>query len=175
MLRILSSLVVVVVALGCSPLSFPPGDAGSNDAFRPPPRDAFRAPNDANFGDTNAADTGACTTQPTFADVLPIFTTSCASAPCHSIRSSDPGGGLVFDTPTARAEIVGNTSANFPALYLVIPGNPEASFLWRKITNQLATDGHEGVPMPLGDVAHWMELPQDQRELIRCWIASGAL
>jgi hypothetical protein len=130
---------------------------------------------DAWFGDTNAGDTGSCATTPTPDQVAAVLETSCALPACHSHQSPEPGGGLELDRGTPRENLVGITSVYGEDLYYVIPGDPEHSFLWRKLTNALAPSGTEGAPMPQNDIMNWMSLPSDQLELVRCWIAGGAL
>jgi len=137
-------------------------------------RDAsFFVPRDAWFGDTNAADSGPCASAPTFADVQPILVMHCAVTGCHARSSPEPGGGLVFDRADARSELVGLPCTYSPDVYYVIPGDVGHSFLFRKLTNDLADGGTEGAPMPL-DPMPWMELAPADIDLIRCWIATGA-
>lgn len=55
----------------------------------------------------------------------------------------------------------------------VVPGDPAHSFLYRKMVNDLTPD--EGAPMPKSGLASgWKELPQDEIEMLRCWILAGA-
>ena len=92
-----------------------------------------------------------------WSDVEPIFLKVCAK--CHSDNSKvgGPPEGLRFDTwehALAADERVA-----------VVPGNPELSEIWRRITG-LADPRmpHDGPP--------W--LPDDDIRLIRDWIAQGA-
>lgn len=48
------------------------------------------------------------------------------------------------------------------------------SFLWRKLDDELASDGSEGVPMPRDARDQWAPLGAAQLEMVRCWIAGGA-
>lgn len=129
---------------------------------------------DAWFGDTNAADTGACATTPSSADVAAVLVPTCGVAACHSRFSPEPGGGLILDRGDPRSQLVAVQSSYGAGIFLVIPGDPGHSFVWRKLTDDLAPGGMEGSPMPQGDVMHWVPLPADQLELVRCWIAGGA-
>jgi hypothetical protein len=158
-------VLCAVVLAACGP-SATPHDAGHRvDAAIPPP--------DAWFGDTNASDSGACASAPMFAEVQSVvLVPRCAPSDCHSSSSPEPTGGLVLDAPSARAQLVGASS--YPGVARVIPGDVTHSLLWRKITNDLPTDGSLGQPMPLPGTAGWISLPASELELIRCWIATGA-
>lgn len=48
------------------------------------------------------------------------------------------------------------------------------SFLWRKLDDELASDGSEGVAMPRDARDQWAPLGTAQLEMVRCWIAGGA-
>jgi len=88
---------------------------------------------------------------PTFKrDIQPIFTRACVR--CHG-----GAAGLWLD----RYEGVMTGSARGP---VVIPGNPEASELYRRIT------GRSQPAMPLGGPP----LSPEEIERIRRWIAAGA-
>jgi hypothetical protein len=92
---------------------------------------------------------------------------------CHS--SSNPAGALDL-TQAAFDNLVGVSSAFYPdsGEILVVPGDPDNSLLLKKLTNDLPDDGSLGEPMPLGEAIQWRELPQDQIDTIRNWIADGA-
>ena len=64
----------------------------------------------------------------------------------------------------------------FPSmgLVLVVPGDPGASFLMRKLTDDLPSDGSLGGPMPEGEAILWSMIPQAELDAITCWIAGGA-
>lgn len=156
-------LLAALVLAACSGAVPTPHDAGIDAP----------ALHDAWFDDTNAADSGACSATPSGADVQAILSPSCAQAACHSRFDPESAGGLIFDRGDPRSVTVG-VSSSYAGIYYVIPGDVGHSFLWRKVTNDLPSDGSEGAPMPLGDPAHWVELPADQLETLRCWIAGGA-
>jgi hypothetical protein len=146
-------------------------DAG-RDASLDVGTDAYA--HDASY-DTSPLDTGACATSPTFDEVsAAVFVPSCALAGCHSDASPDPGGDLRFGVPNARERIVLVGSIYGGGRTLVIPGDVARSFLWQKLTDDLPADGLAGAPMPLAEPGHWTELPADQLEQVRCWIAGGA-
>jgi formylglycine-generating enzyme required for sulfatase activity len=82
--------------------------------------------------------------------IQPILKTECAG--CHS--SEGPGGGVALDT---RAAAFKGT--------LIVPGKPEQSKLYTVL--ELAPG--QSKSMPPGQ-----QLPKEQRDLIRQWIAEGA-
>ncbi|RJP76338.1 MAG: hypothetical protein C4524_10260 [Candidatus Zixiibacteriota bacterium] len=88
-------------------------------------------------------------------EVLPILQTYCTS--CHS------GG-----NPSANLDLssyAGIINAQSPSAPVVVPGNPDASPLVRRL------DGTDPPVMPIGSPA----LMVSQVELIRAWIVQGAL
>lgn len=103
------------------------------------------------------------------ADIQPIFTANCAFSGCHG--SVSPQLGQNLSAGRAYASIVGVPSAEVPALDRVEPSDPDASYLVHKIQGTQASVGGFGGRMPLGAGA----LPADEIQLIRAWIAAGAL
>ncbi len=97
--------------------------------------------------------------------IQPIFTNSCATAGCHAGPSGEEG--LVLDPGAAFANIVNSPSSQQPGLLRVAPGDPDASYLLRKI---VGGPGITGGRMPLNRPA----LPQSEIDLLRAWIAQGA-
>jgi hypothetical protein len=96
------------------------------------------------------------------ATIAPIFEASCALSNCHAGPSG--ASGLVLDPGAAYDHIVGQP-ANGSDKLLVAPGEPDASFLFDRVT---ASNGATRMP-PIGD-----PLPSDQIESIKCWIEQGA-
>jgi hypothetical protein len=172
--RALGGWTCVALALGIAACATTPSaDAGRDAAPRDAGTDADL--HDASY-DTSPLDTGACPTSPTFDDVsAAVLVPSCALPGCHSEAAPDPGGDLRFGVPNARERLVLVSSIYGGGRTLVIPYDVARSFLWQKITDDLPPDGLAGAPMPLAAPGHWVELPPDQLELVRCWIASGAL
>jgi predicted CxxxxCH...CXXCH cytochrome family protein len=84
---------------------------------------------------------------------------------CETCHGSSATGGLDLATDPAAA-LIGVAAATDPALTLVVAGDPEASFLWHKVSGDLAP-GQGGVMPPAG-------LDTAEQELIRAWIADGA-
>jgi hypothetical protein len=98
-------------------------------------------------------------------DIVPIFKSRCVM--CHL-----PGaelGKLALHPKAAYANLVGVPSADSPLLR-VAPGNPEASYLYRKVTGTQIAAGGTGERMPFGEPP----LNAAQLEAIRRWIESGA-
>jgi hypothetical protein len=92
---------------------------------------------------------------------------------CHSQPSSDISNGKLHtgdegDVEAAYAALVGPTSVSKGCTGhpLVVPGKPEESLLYVKLT---ATPPC-GARMPFGNGA----LPEAQIEMVRSWIAAGA-
>ena len=121
------------------------------------------------FGATRTLGNPAdCTADSTF-DVIEkqIFgPKGCRVAACHGAGTS---GGLDLRYGAAHFSLVNQPATGSPGKMRVIPGDPEASFLWQKLTGHL-TEG-EGTPMPAGGAA---ALDALELELVRTWIVAGA-
>lgn len=98
-----------------------------------------------------------------------IFTPSCALASCHGAAAA---GGLALGADVAYDDLVGvpatNPAAQAAGVVRVVPGDPAASFLVRKLEGDLAPG--EGDRMPQVGAA----LPAKQLDLVRRWITAGA-
>ncbi len=166
---------------GTADVTAPQADAGQPqaDAGQPqadagqPTVDAGQPTADAGQPQADAgqptADAGGTATTVTLADVnAQVFQPRCAFAGCHAASSNaggldletDPYGALIDVTPV-------NQAAAAAGKKLVVPGDPENSFLYQKIAGTLA-DG-EGQPMPIG-----ASLDATQTQLVYDWIAQGA-
>lgn len=99
-----------------------------------------------------------------------IFAVRCAQSSCHADQTR--AGGLVLNGDDLYDQLVGvaasNPAAREAGALRVVAGSPEASFLVRKLTGDLAPD--EGLPMPFGGAT----IPDVEIERIRTWIADGA-
>ena len=82
---------------------------------------------------------------------------------CHS--SAVKQGGLDLQA-NAHAALVNVHSTQWPAEVRVVPGNPQASLLIRKLEG---TQGGLGLPMPQGGTLTSQELEQ-----VVAWVESGA-
>jgi hypothetical protein len=107
---------------------------------------------------------------PSFAiDVQPILDDRCL---CHMEGSS---GTMVAPTLTLNADVafsqlVGTSSTQAPAVLRVKAGDPEASYLWRKLTGTHVAAGGSGNAMPPTGT-----LPIEERDAVETWILEGAL
>jgi len=95
-----------------------------------------------------------------------IFTPNCAKSGCHV-----PGvaaGGMVLAAGQSYAQIVGRPSQESPLLARVQPGDPERSYLLKKVRGDPDISGsrmpQDGPPF----------LSADQIEGIAAWIRAGA-
>ena len=98
-----------------------------------------------------------------------IFTPGCATFSCHGAGNA---GGLTLAAGAAYTNLVGappsNSAALAAGLLRVAPGDPDRSFLLRKLEGTLTPD--EGLQMPrVGS-----PVPPKLIDLVRRWIAAGA-
>lgn len=113
------------------------------------------------------------TDAPTFGQVWESALQGCSGfGPMRCHTRAPFGGGLDLTRDSAWASLVSVASEANPAVPRVRPGDPAASMLVRKLTNQLATDLSEGDPMPRGEGIRWSEPPCV--DIVRAWIAAGA-
>ena len=114
----------------------------------------------------------------TFGDVLVVFNQSCSFSSCHgSAPKASTNGNLELTEDVAWASLVNAPADNAAALaegtLLVVPGDPDASYLVFKLEMPWAdAGGAHGNPMP--DVSG-ARLPPESIALIRSWITAGAL
>jgi hypothetical protein len=113
-------------------------------------------------GSSEAPPAPAC--KPEFSSIQErILTPACATSGCHT--ANERAGRLSLAAGTEPfAELVGGKSSICAGKILVVPGAPERSFLYEKIT---AAPPSCGAHMPIV-----VDLPADQKECIRAWIAS---
>lgn len=91
-----------------------------------------------------------------------IFARSCTFSACH--KGASPAGGLGLEGATHDKLV--DIMATGAAKPLVVPGDPDGSYLYEKLT---ATTPTAGDPMPPG-----APLSADKLEKVRSWIAAGA-
>ncbi|MCA9525783.1 MAG: hypothetical protein KC549_05745 [Myxococcales bacterium] len=96
-----------------------------------------------------------------------VFSPACAFGPCHTDRAA--AGGLSLEGPAAavRAALVDRPAEGPMDRVLVIPGQPNGSYLLEKLTEDAP---EAGTRMPQGGG----RLPAEQVAQIRRWIAAGA-
>jgi hypothetical protein len=92
-----------------------------------------------------------------------VFTPICTK--CH-IGASAPEG-LQLDATHSYALLVGVASNEQPSVLRVAPGDPDSSYIIRKLQG---TPGISGAQMPFGGPY----LPQSTIDVIRQWITNGA-
>ncbi len=99
------------------------------------------------------------------ADVWPVLEQRC-TAGCHESMTVAPH---MPDAMAAYTSLVDAMSPTANAM-LVVPGDPQASYLWHKLAaTQTSVDGGGGLPMPAtGDLCA-VEL-----QMIHAWILAGA-
>ncbi len=102
---------------------------------------------------------------PTLAQVQAVFDRTCVR--CHSGHTPPRGLNL---SPGHAGQIIGSPSTGLPTMMLVEPGDPDRSYLFLKITDQHLQAGGSGRRCPIGQPP----LPQNELDLIRRWIESGA-
>ncbi len=108
-------------------------------------------------------------------DVFPIFGQSCAFSTCHGATSGSANGIYLggTDASAVHANLVGVSAVELSSMPYVTAGEPQASFLLRKLDgSQCALDcgGSCGENMPRTG----QTLPDATRNVIRSWIVQGA-
>ncbi|MDQ7053296.1 MAG: DUF5777 family beta-barrel protein [candidate division KSB1 bacterium] len=96
-------------------------------------------------------------------EVLTIFENSCAYSGCHMGRRAPRGLDLTEDR--AYGNLVGVESSTKPQFLLVKPGDPDKSYIIKKL---LGADDISGEQMPKGNEP----LPPEQIQVITDWIRS---
>lgn len=108
----------------------------------------------------------ACGAEPTLTNVQrEVFAPSCAFSACHKGGGAE---GLNLEGAThAKIVDVSARGAGASDRVLVVPGNPNASYVFEKVTKDRPQAGDR---MPGSGV----ELSGAQIDLLRRWIAAGA-
>lgn len=111
------------------------------------------------------------TVSPTLSNIQTlVFSPSCTAAACHD---ASLGGDLDLTSGMSYAELVDvpafQTNAAGRGKVLVIPGDPDNSFLVQKLDGTLELDEGEVMPRQTSG------LSSSRIELIRQWILAGAL
>jgi len=97
-------------------------------------------------------------------DIQPIFNANCTTIGCHS--GVEPEANLSLVSARAYAQLVDVPSFGYDPAVRVVPGHPETSVLYGKVTG----DPNYGTQMPQGG----NPLTNTQRQKIRTWILEGA-
>jgi len=101
-------------------------------------------------------------------DVQPVFTSSCATAGCH-VGAGAPDG-LDLSAGVAYGNMADVASIQLPSMDLIEPGDPDNSYLVRKIEGTQTQAGGLGGRMPAGT----SPLSQEIIDMIRVWVEEGA-
>lgn len=97
--------------------------------------------------------------------VQAVFDHHCVA--CH--RADGPSAGLVLERGLSYRQIMDVNATQAP-MKLITPGNPQKSYLFRKMENTHLAAGGQGYLMPqFGGAA-----PAKDIEIVREWIAQGA-
>jgi hypothetical protein len=95
-----------------------------------------------------------------------IFNPSCAKSGCHT--SAAAAGSLVLEAGLSYAQIVGRPAQEAAQLDYVLPGNPEASYLLKKVRGDPDISGSR---MPRDGPPY---LTAQQIAGLAAWIQAGA-
>ena len=95
----------------------------------------------------------------------PLVIARCLS--CHT--AEEPEAQLVLEMGTGYGAMVDQVSTQVSDARLVVPGDVEASYLWAKLIHDVEIG--RGMPRT---VVGAIELPENELELYRRWIESGA-
>lgn len=122
-------------------------------------------------------DGGGQPLEPTYATMNTILTRSCRfGGSCHGGPTPRPSSNrlnIEIFADDYREALVGVPGRFNDQMYLLMPGDPDASYMWHKInaTHTTAPACGLGDAMPrLADEG----LPQNERDAIRMWIEMGA-
>ncbi|MGD8418782.1 MAG: hypothetical protein PVH91_17090, partial [Pseudomonadales bacterium] len=102
-------------------------------------------------------------TAPTFGQVQQVFTNNCAFSGCHA--GASPQQGMDLSEGQAYANIVNVPSQEMPSLDRIEPGDPDNSYLVRKIEGTGLLERMPAGSPPLSDATI---------QLIRDWVSAGA-
>jgi hypothetical protein len=118
---------------------------------------------DANGRPIGESGDGDGTLQPTLASIQQnVFTPVCTA--CHAGGTAPEG--LRLDAGSSAAALIGVPSNQAPSVLRVAPGDPDASYLIRKLEGSAVA----GARMPLGGPF----LDEATIDVIRAWINAGA-
>jgi len=131
----------------------------------PPPQSSGAG--GASSGGASSQETGVFATQ-----IAPIFTAHCGGSVCHGAESPTLGLALTGAPSVVRLGLVGQRASEV-TLSLVEPGNPDQSWLYRKVSvnfDGIDCSATQCTAMPLAGT----KPSDDEIALIRAWIAAGA-
>ncbi|MFM2162711.1 MAG: hypothetical protein RLZZ383_2223 [Pseudomonadota bacterium] len=112
--------------------------------------------------------TGCGEPAPTFSgEIAPIFARNCTTAGCHAPPVE---AGLDLSPGLAWSQLVDVPSTQAPSVLRVVPGDAEASYLYRKLASTHIEAGGSGTLMPPG-----FGLANNEVAIVAAWIEAGAL
>jgi hypothetical protein len=126
--------------------------------------------------------TPTSTTLTFMGDIAPLFGLACAASPaCHMNGAHPPDLGTMADAATIRANIVGMNATEVPSMKYVVAGDPQNSWLMRKVEDANPGCGLMCTPEANFPASCSTQMPQipplltasDQGK-IRDWIKAGA-
>jgi hypothetical protein len=154
---------LVAILAGCNAAS---GGGGGGGGGGNPDGDSGNLGND-NQDDDDAGRPGGSSDLVSFsAQIQPIFNSRCVA--CHSDAGAFRDFELRLGEGQAHASLVNQPSELRDDMPRVTPGDPERSFLFEKIVEQVPS---EGARMPMGG----SPLLAEDIALIESWIEQGAL
>lgn len=109
-------------------------------------------------------------------DVMPVFERSCAFSSCHGQMNNPNGVYLGSSSKDVYASLVGQKSPELPTMHVVTAGDPNESYLMRKMDGSQCvfegkcTDGSCQDSMPKDESV----LDTATRDIVRRWILQGA-
>ncbi len=95
-----------------------------------------------------------------------IFTPTCAKSGCHAANTASAG--MVLDAGRAYAQIVGRPSTEQPTLHRIEPGDPNHSYMIKKLRGDPDITGGQ---MPLDRPG---SLTKEQMDGLVGWVLAGA-
>ena len=124
-------------------------------------------------GETGMPGTGGMAAISHAEEIQPIWTANCVEG-CH--EAGGTAAYLDLSEGNAYASIVDVASPTVTSLTLVVPGDPDSSYLYAKVAGtHLELEGGVGQQMPLNpDLSPADPLLQAEQDLIADWIADGA-
>jgi hypothetical protein len=107
-------------------------------------------------------------------NVQQIFDKSCSFGSCHGANKK--AANLQLTADRACSELVDQPSFLFPDKKRVVPGNPDDSFLFHKLTGNLSGTPVAATGFATNDLMPWRGtiLADSDLELVRSWIEAGA-
>lgn len=99
-----------------------------------------------------------------------IFALGCAISGCHDNRANPAGGLNMTTVQLSHANMVGRDSTQVPGRKLVVPADPDSSYLVDKLLGTHLAVGGTGRRMPTDAAA----LSQADIDRVIAWINDGA-